>query len=584
MLTPFHPRRNESGVALLTAIATMVVAALVIAGISTSLFTTRDRARDEVDQTLGAGPAEDGVRAYVDALSGGLVGEHTAFVFTKEALEKSISDDKGGGGYCEKASDKLCLLRNSDERVAFPLVDDRLIPEEDQLTVRRRISNGNYRYWQVLAVAAPRYGVVEQGQVSSPGGAAVVYIRGWQGGERPLVNNVVRPVVLRGEVRPAVYSDYQLLTDGKIYLGGSAAEPFVIDGRIHTNGLEQSFFDQYKRLEHAITVDGAECSGSATLTTADGSIGGPDKLNPAEPAPFVGTCNDDSKLFPGEGENLSLLRSVESARFAGSLCGRKAPVEVTCFDAPAGVESGYQVTLNGNGTASVTGPRSGSVDAKNKRLKFLQTTGQFGAVMIFDRSVEVRGQLGQGSRLTIFAINTESEPVSETPSIRLVSLNAGASPDSTSSVGFVAEGDVVAAGPETDPTACPEQVRAAVVAQGGMFSMEPRFRGAAIPGAPLCKGALQFNGSISAHLPQYLTVVTFDSNQVPVPHSGYPRKTISYDQWLYHNPPPLFPASQRWQLLTTTTADLACFYDEAASGKSGVARQAPRLHDRFGCR
>ncbi|MCW2959617.1 MAG: hypothetical protein JWM25_1245 [Thermoleophilia bacterium] len=546
MLSFRRHRSSEDGVALVAAIVLLIVAGLIVAGVMMVTMSSRDRGRDSTDTSIGAGAAEDGLRAYLAALNADSVGEHTGYDFTLSALTETVRESDPSAGWCASPATALCLVRNRD--TAFANVDTRLVKAVDQVTVRRRVANGAYRFWQVLAVSAPRYGAMDGAAFASPGGAVVVYVRGWQGPADRTVANDVKPVVLRAVVRPSSFSDYQILTDGKIQMGTTTN----ISGRIHTNGLDQSFMDQFAALPNAITLPGtAVCTSSARISTAAGSIG-----------TAGGSCADPSKQFAGTGESYSLLRTVSTAALVRSRCGQAQPVVVVCRNSPPAFRGPYIVTLRPNGMIDIAGYPS--VDARNQRLAFPTSAGSFGAALMFDRSVEVRGRLGSGARASIFAMSNTSTIQSEVPSIRLVDPSGiGSDGTTTSSVGFVASGDVIA----DETRACPLNVRAALVAQGGMLSMTPALRGIGIAQPGACGSDAVVTGSITGHFPPYMTVGGV---------SGYTAgRRYDYDQNLYHNPPPYFPTATSWQLLTSTTADANCF-------TGGVA--APRLVDSLACR
>jgi hypothetical protein len=247
-------------------------------------------------------------------------------------------------------------------------------------------------------------------------------------------------------------------------------------------------------------------------------------------------------------------------------CGVAGSVTVRCYNSTAAFKGPYVVTLSGS-QVQVQG--YGTVDASNTRLGFPLANGQFGAALVFDRSVVVRGTLGPAARATIFAMNDTSTSIQQVPSILIESPGAlGSGGAATTAVGLVAQGDIIA-----DPaTACSTSIRAAMIAQGGMLSISPEYRGILVSGAPTCGGPFSVLGSITSHFPPYINASSASGGFA----SGYTgTRSYGYDQNLYHNPPPLFPTSTTYQLLTATTADAACFDGN---------QTAPRLRDTLGCR
>jgi len=240
---------SERGAAVMFAIVGLVVASILIVAVVTSVSTQRDRSRDARDQNVANGPASEGIRAYAAALSSGRIGEHTGFQFTRAALVDFIRGEAPGAGMCASDTATLCLLSNAS--TPYGQVDAGLVPAAaDRLTVRRRVDDGEYLYWQILAVSPPRYGLREaSGALVSPGGGVVVFVRAWQGNAQ-MSDLRNRPVVHRATLRPPSFSDFQLAIDGQMYLGSG----LTVNGRLHSNGYRQSLDDQFSTLPAVITL------------------------------------------------------------------------------------------------------------------------------------------------------------------------------------------------------------------------------------------------------------------------------------------------------------------------------------------
>jgi hypothetical protein len=547
-------RRTEAASAIVLAVVAMVVASILAVAIYTATGMQRDRTRDQRDRASSSGPADEGVRAYQAALSAGLIGEHTAFQMTRAALLATVRESNPGAGMCSGAGDALCLVTNAS--TSFPQVDAALVPNPaDQLTVRRSVGDGMYRFWQVLAVSSPRFGLSDGFGIVSPGGAVVVYVRAWQGGATP-AQDMTRPIVQRAVLRPPTFSDFQLAADGQMFIGAGTN----INGRVHSNGFRQSLADQYRTLPDIITVTaGATCTSTARFLTVEGTVS-------AAASP---SCSAADINYQGRGQQLNLLRAGDTARQAMQLCPAVPPasaLQIHCITSPAGFAGPYDVTLSGT-TVTVAG--RGAYQAQNQRLAFGDMAGSTGLVLVLDRSVNLQGQLAADSRATIIATNRTSAALSEVPTIHLRAAGSiGAANDPRSTLGLIADGDVVA----HEGSACPLQLRAALIAQGGLLSRDPAYRGgnAVLPGAPRCNGGFALTGSSVGHLFHYLATVRPDGSVI----SGYATRSFSWDSRLYDNPPPLFPTSGDWQVLENGLADLECITNAAA----------PRLVDRPGCR
>ena len=563
---------GEQGMALAMVLVIMVIGLVLAVGISVVAMNTLGRSKDAADTASALGPAEEAIEAYRQALSSGTIGEQTNFMFTQAALLKYVNKSTVG---CA-STDTLCLYANSDATFKGYKYVDSNIPTTNptstsdyQLTVRRKSgTNSTYRFWQIVAVVQPRYGVVEaSNSLISPGGRVVIYVRGWVGDATGNDGSTARTSVMRADLRAPRFSDYQILADGKIRLGNGA----TINGKIHSNGFDQSFLDQFRSEPAQIaTRAGATCTSTARFSTRSGSVD-----VTASP-----TCQDPAFDFSNKGDQVNLLRVNEATdTIRTQLCASNAAspnLRVACFtkssaavatEPSTGLEH-FSLRLNADDTVTVDGVTA-AISTLNTATVHQprSSTANYGAVLVFDGSVRVSGKLGSNSRLTIIA-HTWANNATQTASIWMYGLGGydtevGASNDPTSSLGMIADGDIYA----QESTACPLTVRAALVATSGMLSMDPVFRNGAI-GDRQCTNPAGFQlvGSSAGHLPPFMI-----QSEV---NAGYANRSYQWDPKLYDNPPPLFATTGPWTTVASMPANMDCLQTHtntaAAAAVNGV--------------
>ncbi len=546
-VSPTHDIRAEHGAALLAVIGLMFVVASLIAIISATSISTVDRAQQRTERVLGRNPVDTGITSYMAALEGLEAGEHTGFLMGPETLDKLESN-----GYLRVPNENL--------PEGFRVVDQS-IPQGHRYAMRRTISDDPragtvHGYWQMYALLPPTY---EPGV----GGRVLAYFRGWIQSEGGTV--IGQPEMVRAELRPGRFSDYQMVNNGALNFGAGA----TIDGPIHSNGITGN------RMTGAMTVGGhviatnpsTVCLPGAVFSTANGSIRG---------CPGV-EANEDT------GNVISLLRvrhMMETIRSKG-LCGSSTHVQVVCFVRRDPTEGNYRVELHAGGLRVLNPTGCDGANCSFSPGGSASIPSREGAFVWFDRGVNVACggscDLGAGQRLTIasFArddssdyrqsINAHSIHVHE-------SLGSGTSP--LSSLGLIAQGDITLVMDEDDPEAqmgtCPSQLHAAMISAGGGISIPGRWivpsYEAGVAGNT-CPSML-FHGSLVSHFPPTMMILRGNGENI-----GYEQRTYRYEPRFYDNPPPFYPTTGPWQVYDYRDADLGCF--DAAGQIRG---------DREGCR
>lgn len=209
------------------------------------------------------------------------------------------------------------------------------------------------------------------------------------------------------------------------------------------------------------------------------------------------------------------------------------PVDIPGIPEPISTNRGlnrYYVNLN---------PVSVNVNGTNYmgRLAFL-----------LDGDVYVRGSTSR--RVTIAARSTLAGKPADIHIIGDTVSNG-----SSASLGLIAQGNVIV---ETRRTTIPypncpvSNIRAAIVAETGRFSIEPDYLSEIpVTGAPQC-GALTVTGSVSSH---HAPVLSWSWGPI---RAGFSSRNYVWDTNLLKTPPPYFPTAEDWKLVGWKEANASC--------------------------
>ncbi len=489
---------------LVVAVMFVVVALiLVISSASTSMV---NRAQDRTDNVLGKNPVDEGIRAYAEALDGGMVGEHTGFVLTRPALDEFAVGGKA-------------LVGNGALPQGLQIVDPS-IPGAHRWTMRTPGIDGSPdRMWQMYALSPPDFS-------EGSGARVVAYFRGWAQNRAGSI--VTTPEIVRVELRPGRFSDYQVIADGPIAMGAGAA----ISARMHSNGHPDSRLGLTTQ-GHAIFASAATCLAGAEFTSTRGT------LNVCGP----------SVRSPNTGDSISMLRVKQAADRMRENCGSSAYVQVRCYTRPAANGTEYRVRITGAGL-QVLNPTGGAGNVN---------AGGWGAAVLFDRPVRILGgTLGANRRLTIATFDSEAGGMRAAGGNAIyIHGNTGHTMTTSSSLGLMAQGDVVL---EIDNSAglgaCPTSLRAAVVAAGGGVTISPQWLTLVPPStAPRCPGPITFEASLAGHFSPAMVMTWSNAQQ-----AGYTAgRNYRYSPHLKDNPPPFYPVTGPWQVWKYNDANYDCF-------------------------
>ncbi|MCW2955634.1 MAG: hypothetical protein JWO69_503 [Thermoleophilia bacterium] len=513
-------RRDERGAAMLMAIAFLLFASLIVTAIVVTGKTSMDTSRERLDESASLQLARDAGTALSNAYSGVTSGEFDGFAPTRQVLDQHARSIGG------------TLVDNGSLPSGLSTVDNGRVPAGARSTVTRPLEDGRIGYWQLFSIKMPKWGTTRAGRV-------VVYVRVWTSPETNR-SQVSQPMLYRLEFRPTWFADFQMLFDGHLSSGAGS----VLNGRVHSNGYRTSYFDVYRtRTDQSnfIHMDaGASCAGAARLSVA---------TQPGDPR--AGNALNGPGACPGQytatpGARYNLLRSRDLVARLRAICTAGAPgISTYCQTATVPstnvVLSGTTVSVDGR---SLNARVAGDVPGSNQ-----------GAVVVVAGNVRLSGRLSDGARAMVVAASLPNQAdygQGGAPAVWMGAGTIGASGSNagTSSVGVVAEGDII-----FDETggSCGTTFIGAMVSMSGMLSSHPTYRVPFVTGGrtAMCPNAARVQGSVASHFAPLLSQ--------PANNGGFMSRSITWDKALYDNPPPLFPTAADWEATSMQPANLDCF-------------------------
>ena len=500
--------RRERGSAMVAAIAMMVLGALLIAAVFSIMDRSDERSKSRAQRAANIAVIDHALASYEYALESNMTDESAGFLLNQAALTKLAAARPG-----------MQPVANSSFGADFTakgLKQTRMPNAATQWTMRVDQPDGTIGWWQPLAVLPPRGG--------SPN--LILYLRTWvsTGDQNSRVIGDSR--LIRADLRPGRFSDYQMLVDGPITLG----DGLTVNGRIHTNGYPDAYLvDQLVSAGRPMKLYSGNptpptCTAGAGFSTAAGLIenkGGCAVASGPQP-----------KYLENTGERYDLLRGSNHLAMLEKLCGSR----VRC-----GAGNGpWNVTLSGS-TLNASSP-GGS----------LSVNAAGGAVVLLKGRVRLSGML-TGGQLTLGVGNAGGFNVNGSASVELIGNGTiGASTAGNSVFGLVVEGDVI---PAINEGSCPAGLNAAVVSASGTLGIPPQYRVPVpqSPDMPHCNNHFKFVGSLGTH---YMPLMRLVWN--PVYWVGYKDRSYAYDPRLLETAPPMFPTTGPWQASTWKDADPRC--------------------------
>jgi len=444
-------RGTDDGFALVTVLCALLLAAIVTAAIVAASMKSSSNMKHASGQITARSAADGGVQSIQQALHGERITSPDGFAITSAKLSQWA--DASGATTIPTASSAFPFVNSSGsgntvlENASSSSTDD-----------------GQTNYWQIVRQIAP--------SLTTDASFTTVYVRGWR--QQTGQATATEPTVVKAQLRPGTFADYQLISDQAI-----AFEPnMVVNGDIHSNG----FIDGPSIPDPTKPQDRIWRKGSMTCQAVNGNL-----------PPVISTAKGDVDLAgiagcttrPDTANFIDFARARESYLRVTSNCYATG---VHCFTSTSPAVPGtctaagcpYTVTLSA-GSAVIKGPTGISSVA-------LSSTTQ--TALAFDRSVYVSGT--PSGRISILAFHDVADANIAAPDIYLGSVLKPAvqPPNSATSIGIIAENNVILASPANG---CVSTVRAALIATAGSVTIPLAWRTPTYQSAmPQCRPAVEF--------------------------------------------------------------------------------------------
>ncbi|MBC7643685.1 MAG: hypothetical protein H7123_01070 [Thermoleophilia bacterium] len=501
----------DDGFALVTVMCALLLAAIVTSTIVAATMKSRSNVKHASGQITARSAADGGVQSIQQALHAERITSPDGFTITSSKL----------ASYAAAAGASTISTASS----AFPFINS----SGSSITVLESPSSsstddGQTNYWQIVRQIAP--------SLTTDASFTTLFVRGWR--QTAGTATAVEPTVVKAQLRPGTFADYQLISDQAI-----AFEPnMVVNGDIHSNG----FIDGPSVPDPTKPENRVWRKGSMSCQAVNGNL--PPVISTAKgdvDLPGIGGCT----TRPDTANFIDFARARESYQRVTSNCGGTG---VHCFTStPAAATGRYTVVLTA-GSATITSPSSGVTTVA------LSSTSQIS--LAFDRSVYVRGT--PSGRISILAFHDIGDTNIAAPDIYIGSvLQPAAQPaNSATSIGIIAENNVILASPTNG---CVSTIRAALIATAGSVTIPLAWRTPTFQSAmPQCPQRLNFSGSMASHGAVTLRW-TWGTAGSPLAWSGYANRNYQWDRSLRRFPPPYFPLSYPWEIVGSATADGDCF-------------------------
>ncbi len=606
-MTNAHPTYRSHAASDDGAVTVIAIAiALLVAGLLVFVFAegmNSNEANRTNSSRLSDGSSAEAFGEQIQfALESGLASRSQNYALDSAALGELAS---GAGG----------IVVPNDE-TAFPQTQ---MPNDYTFSVHsRKGGDGLATYWQVVKIIPE----------DIAGGRPYLsyFVRSWR---QAIPNDPSGPEVerarktssdsrmVRFDIRPGRFSDYQILSDGPIKLENGT----TVTGRVHSNGFSNDLLrpaaGEDVPTDSRIWSEGSfDCSSDVTLSTASGAISIPEDA--------------DCKTHKSTGRQISVSRGKQALETIESLCPvdpHQAPLatpdHVWCDPNPViGSDARYWIQLKNNKIVIANTKPSASdvVTFAGPEAGFeIPTTPDDEVTFLFRRNVILWGEAS--TRVTIAVVQSD-DPGSPAPKITVGKLtnNFLGDPltgqvtgirandigeDKRSSIGLISEGDIellarqfddhgdlnpIAGNPDAadndgdgvrdytcqnwQPVTTMQGV-AAVAVTGGLtinrnYISPTKPRGT----LPHCDGHTDYNddgtadgpaslnisGSIASHLPTTLYWKWGSS------WAGYRPRAYSYDSSLKDYPPPFMPLDNRWEIVNAEAVSADCLQGDTEVG------------------
>ncbi|MCW2956879.1 MAG: hypothetical protein JWO69_1748 [Thermoleophilia bacterium] len=548
-------RRDEQGMALAYAVLIVVAIVGLTSVIMVNARASEEEARLTADRVITQPHVQSAITGFRMALGARLATEADGFTLSPADMVR-LAPSTGTAADFVTTTAQLPLeyrtvggvWQRQDARTMTPVTEHPMpavafhaTASADPQTCQRlglaarSCRDDLHGFWQVYRIELPDRTALDAN------GNVVAYFRAWlqsvDASSRP-VGAVTSPTVVRAELRPGRFADYQLISDGQIQFGHGAE----ISGPVHSNGFElgRNHLTGVDPATTAIAVrDGVDCTGSGSLSTAEGAIN--------MPSSFVCATQQDTNRF------ISFLRVFDELEqlTADASAGLSGSLVLPTVDRPGvpGRLTAWRAQLRG------THVRFTSPDGAVRNVPAGSgTTG----VLVEDDLVIEGGDLD--GRMTIGArrVGAGSANIYVTGDVNKNTTRPGRT------FGLIAQGDIVVE-PQRRGSgwSCPTTLRAAMIAASGGLTIPPQYTTPEIqPDPPQCDEALIVDGSVAGHRSPNLQW-QWDGWDDPVNYpgrwAGYANRQYRWDTRLLSSPPPYFPLTGTWQAVSVRIGNVDCY-------------------------
>ncbi|MCW2961291.1 MAG: hypothetical protein JWM25_1104 [Thermoleophilia bacterium] len=556
-------RSSESGIALVYAIFIVAAVAGMTGVVMVNARASEEEARLTSDRVLTQPHVQSAITGYRMALGSRLASEADGFTLSVADMVRLAPSSATASEFVTQAAQLPAEYRavagvwqkSSATRIdpvpSYPMaaVAFHAPATADAATCSRLgldpagCASNLHGFWQVYRIELPdRTSLDSNGNVT-------VYFRAWlqsvDRSSRP-TGDVSGATVVRAELRPGRFADYQLISDGQIQFGRGA----VISGPVHSNGFElaRDHLDETTvRAGSSIVVrDDVRCSTGGSLSTAEGAID-------------VASGGVGCATFPDSNRFISFLRVFDELDqlATDAAAGRTDVIVLPAVERPGvpGREHAWEAWLEGN------------------RLRFRSPTGTVRTIpagtgstaILVEDDILLHGGDLEG-RVTIAARRLDRGSAN-------IYIDGNVNPNTTRpgrTLGLIAQGDIVidmeggTSGGSTPTIDCRVTIiRAAMIAAAGGLTIPTQYTTSTIQSRPpQCREPLLVDGSVAGHRSpnlQWQWAGWDDPVNYPGRWVGYWDREYRWDTRLLSSPPPYFPLTGTWQAVSVRVGNVDCY-------------------------
>ncbi len=383
---------------------------------------------------------------------------------------------------------------------------------------------GARRYWQIVRIELP----------SSTGGVQTnlaFHLRGWIGTSG---RTTVPPETRRVEFRSGTFAEYQLVADEAILFGTGA----IINGPVHSNGLSPILTFEGDVLDGSIRNEpGVVCKSAAIASTAEGAVVAP---------PAGCLVREDTETYINVGRATSAIDEILSLASSGAPEVWRDPTPPIDYAGVPRQAHAVDVWIDGNravvSSPAPAGPPGSWVETATVPIGW-------NTALAFEDDVNVRGHLVGDRRVTIAARRANG-------GVADIHVVGDTTHDDGAVIGLIAQGDIVVPMEHRGDTCSTTRIEAAMVAVAGGLTIPRSLQTAAWPGEGTLEcPSVEIVGAIAGHRAPILRWLWLDGE---LGQTGFDERSYVWDPLLRTTPPPYFPLTNSYDLVSTKIVSLEC--------------------------